>query len=75
MRGGRLEARSAGPHNLALEVVDDHWEVDIQHVAALGHEQLQGEDVTLTLQELPHCVLGGRWEPTRTERGPSACPL
>lgn len=40
---------SLGAHNLALEVVDDQGEVVIQCLAALGHEQLQGEDVTLPL--------------------------
>lgn len=67
VQGGRLEARSAGPHNLTLEVVDDPWEVGIEHVVALGHEELQWEDVTLLLQERLDCVLGGQWEPTGKE--------
>lgn len=57
-----MEARLLRPHNLALEVVDDHWEVGIQQVTALGHKQLQGENITLLLQELAHRVLGGSEE-------------
>lgn len=61
--------RSVGPHNLALEVVDDQREVEVEYMAALGHQQLQGEDVTFMLQELLRHVLGGRRESTRMDRG------
>ena len=65
VQGGSLEARLLGPHNLALEVVNHHWEVGAKHVMALGCEQLQGENVTLMLQELPHHVLGDSEETMR----------
>lgn len=61
-----------GPHDLVLEVVDDQREVDVHDLAAMGHQQLHGEDVTLMLQGVPHHVLAGRREPTRMERGQSA---
>lgn len=61
-----------GPHDLVLEVVDDQREVDVHYLAATGHQQLQREDVALTLQELPYQVLAVRWEPTRMQRGQSA---
>lgn len=75
VQGGRLEVRLLGSHNLVLEIVDDHWEVGVEHVMALGHEQLQGENVTLTLQEFPYRVLGGSGRPTRLEKGQSGWPL
>lgn len=67
--GSCVGSRSVGPHDLALEVVDDQREVEVEYMAALGHQQLQGEEVTFMLQELLRHVLGGRWELTRMDRG------
>lgn len=47
-----------GPHNLALEVVNNQGQVDIKHLATPGHKQLQGKDITFLFQELPDCFLG-----------------
>lgn len=56
----RVWQAGQGPHYLALEVVDNQRQVDIEHFSTPGHEQLQGEDITFLFQELPDCVLGGQ---------------
>lgn len=56
---------SPGAHNVGLEVVDDHGEVDVQYTVTLRHEQLHRECITLSLQELLHLVL----EPTEMGTG------
>lgn len=58
--GRQVGSRSAGPHNLALEVGDGQGEVDVEHVVTLGHQQLQGEAIALVFHELPHRFLGGQ---------------
>lgn len=53
----QVGGRSIDPHDLALEVGDGEGEVDIKHMVTLGHQQLQGKNVALMFQKLPHGVL------------------